>query len=89
MNYTLGFWYGSKLVSEKTINSNTGKPYDVSAVIVIFFTLYISNLNLSALPDSVAQFSVSRYSMAKLLSIVKRKPEMEEGDKDLNPNQSI
>ena len=79
MNYTLGFWYGSKLVSEKTINSNTGDIYAVSDVIVIFFTLYMSNLNLSGLPDSVAQFSVSRFSMAHILKIVERKPNMEDG----------
>lgn len=30
MNYTLGFWYGSKLVSEKQFNDNTGKEYGIS-----------------------------------------------------------
>ena len=79
MNYTLGFWYGSKLVSEKTINTNTGSAYAVSDVIVIFFTLYLSNLNLSGLPDSVAQFSVSRYSMSHILRIVNRRPTMSDG----------
>ena len=72
MNYTLGFWYGSRLVTWGEINDNTGKPYGISEVIIIFFTLYISNLNLSALPDNVAQFSVSRYSMAKILEVIRR-----------------
>jgi ATP-binding cassette subfamily B (MDR/TAP) protein 1 len=50
MNYALGFWFGAKLVSEKTLNSNTGANYIAADVIVIFFTLYLANLSLSGLP---------------------------------------
>jgi ATP-binding cassette subfamily B (MDR/TAP) protein 1 len=50
MNYSLGFWYGAKLVSEQTINTRSGQPYNVADVIIIFFTLYMSNLSLSGLP---------------------------------------
>ena len=82
MNYTLGFWYGSKLVSEKIINDNTGKIYSVSDVVVIFFTLYISNISLSGLPESLASFNVSRVSMKKILLITQRIPKVIEGISD-------
>jgi ABC-type multidrug transport system fused ATPase/permease subunit len=36
-------------------------------------------MNLSGLPDSLASFSVSRYSMAKILAIVERVPQMKDG----------
>ena len=79
MNYTLGFWYGSKLVTEKIENDNTGNPYSVSDVIVIFFTLYISNISLSGLPESLANFNISRISMKKILLITHRRPKIIEG----------
>lgn len=78
-NYALGFWYGTKMVADQVINKNTGSVYNVGEVIVIFFTLYISNLSLSGLPDSVASFSVSRYSMRKILAVVSRTPRIKDG----------
>lgn len=50
MNYTLGFWLGSYFVSRSVINDNSQLPYSVGDVIVIFFTIYISNLNAGQLP---------------------------------------
>lgn len=84
LNYALGFWYGAKLITERTINANTGQLYNTSEVIVIFFILYISNLNLSGLPDSIASFSVCRYSMSKIISIISRIPKMKDGNKRLD-----
>jgi len=37
-------------------------------------------MNLSGLPDSLASFNVSRYSMAKILAIVNRVPTLIVGD---------
>ena len=56
MNYTLGFWYGSLLVSRETYNDNTGATFAVSDVIVIFFTIYTSNLSLGQIPDCLSIF---------------------------------
>jgi hypothetical protein len=35
----LGFWYGSKLVNEKTMNM--GSPYSAGDVLVVFFSIVI------------------------------------------------
>ena len=72
MNYSLGFWYGAKLVSEETHNSSTGQAYSVKDVIIIFFTLYMSNLSLSGLPESVTNFNISRVSMKRICYMVDR-----------------
>jgi ATP-binding cassette, subfamily B (MDR/TAP), member 1 len=80
MNYALGFWFGAKLVSEKTFNTNSGTNYIAADVIVIFFTLYLSNLSLSGLPESFASFNVSRMSMKKILNIIDRQSRVLEGN---------
>jgi ABC-type multidrug transport system fused ATPase/permease subunit len=71
------------MVADQVINKNTGNLYNVGEVIVIFFTLYLSNLSLSGLPDSIASFSVSRYSMKKILAIVSRVPRVKDGHIDM------
>ena len=81
MNYTLGFWYGSLLVSRETYNDNTGATFAVSDVIVIFFTIYTSNLSLGQIPDCLALFELGCLSGAKIFSIIDRKPLIESGDR--------
>lgn len=72
MNYSLGFWYGAKLVSDGTLNTNSSATYSVGDVMIIFFTLYISNLSLSGLPESVANFNICRISMKRVCLIIDR-----------------
>jgi len=79
MNYALGFWFGAKLVSEKSFNDNSGLNYTASDVVIIFFTLYMGNLSLSGLPESLASFNVSRISMRKILLIIDRRSRVIEG----------
>ena len=49
----------------------------------------MSNLNLSGLPDSLAQFSVSRFSMAKILMVVQRESKLEDGFKKIEKGSNI
>lgn len=73
MNYSLGFWYGAKLVSEQTINSSSNQPYSVADVIIIFFTLYMSNLSLSGLPESITSFNICRVSMKRVCYMINKR----------------
>lgn len=59
INYTLGFWYGAKIISDEALEGVTN-GYSVGSVIVIFFSIYMSNLSLSVLPEYITSFSVSR-----------------------------
>ena len=79
MNYSLGFWYGAKLVSDETVNTASGKPYSVSDVIVIFFTLYMSNLSLGGLPESITSFNICRESMKRVCYMVDRVSRIKDG----------
>lgn len=79
MNYSLGFWYGAKLVSERTHNSTADRPYSVGDVIIVFFTLYMSNLSLSGLPESITSFNICRTSMRRVSNIVDRPCRVKDG----------
>ena len=89
MNYTLGFWYGSLLVSRETYNDNTGAAFAVDDVIVIFFTIYTSNLSLGQIPDCLAVFELGCLSGAKIFSIIDRKSLIESGDSEIPKIESI
>ena len=79
INYTLGFWYGAKLISDEGIEGVTD-GYTVGNVIVIFFAIYMGNLSLSGLPEYITSFGVSRVEMRKISNIVDRKSRVEEGE---------
>lgn len=73
-NYALAFWYGAKLIADRTYNDNTGKIYDVGDVISIFFCIYISNLNISNIPNAFSNLYNSRIAVTRIMNIINRKP---------------
>lgn len=73
-NYALGFWYGTKLVADKTYNANTGANYDVGDVVSIFFCVYVSNLNITGISGHFSNFYNSRIALSKIIGIIDRKP---------------
>lgn len=40
--YSLGFWFGAKLVDDQTTNPTTDEPYKVKDIISTFFSVYFS-----------------------------------------------
>lgn len=72
MTYTIGFWYGSVLVGKSEINDNSKEVYNVSDVVIIFFCIYMSGLNLGQVPESIKNFAVGRKSAAKMFSVLDR-----------------
>lgn len=83
INYTLGFWYGAKLISDEALAGIT-EGYTVGSVIIIFFSIYMSNLSLSVLPEYITSFSVSRVEMHKISNVVDRTTRVIEG-KEIAP----
>lgn len=79
MTYTIGFWYGSVLVSKSEINDNSKDVYNVSDVVIIFFCIYMSGLNLGQVPESIKNFAVGRKSAARMFSVINRTPRIESG----------
>jgi ATP-binding cassette subfamily B (MDR/TAP) protein 1 len=80
MTYTIGFWYGSVLVGNREINSNSGMLYTVSDVIVIFFTVYMSGLNLGQIPECIKNFVIGRKAAARIFSVIDRQPLIRSGN---------
>ena len=85
INYTLGFWYGAKIISDEALEGVTN-GYSVGSVIVIFFSIYMSNLSLSVLPEYITSFSVSRVEMHKISNIVDRRSRVLEGNEKAPTN---
>lgn len=44
--YALGFWYGAKLISEETYNSNMDDIYTAGDVMTIFFSILMGSFSL-------------------------------------------
>lgn len=85
INYTLGFWYGAKIISDEALEGVTN-GYSVGSMIVIFFSIYMSNLSLSVLPEYITSFSVSRVEMHKISNIVDRRSRVLEGNEKAPTN---
>lgn len=46
MSYALAFWYGSKLISDGTWNTNLNRSYSAGDVLVIFFAILTGGFSL-------------------------------------------
>lgn len=79
MTYTIGFWYGTVLISNREINSNTGVLYSIGDVIVIFFTVYMSGLNLGQIPECLKNFVAGRKAAARIFSVLDRESQIRSG----------
>ena len=72
------------MISDEAIAQITD-GYTVGNVIIIFFSIYMSNLSLSGLPEYVSSFSVSLVEMRKISNIVDRESRVVEGE-EIAPN---
>jgi ATP-binding cassette subfamily B (MDR/TAP) protein 1 len=68
------------LVGNREINSNSGVLYSVGDVIVVFFTVYMSGLNLGQIPECIKNFVVGRKAAARIFSVIDREPLIRSGD---------
>jgi ATP-binding cassette subfamily B (MDR/TAP) protein 1 len=46
LSYALGFWYGSKLISDGTMNDNLDRGYTAGDILVIFFAILTGGFSL-------------------------------------------
>lgn len=44
--YALGFYYGAKLVSDQTYNSNNGEVYRAGNVMTVFFAILMGSFSI-------------------------------------------
>jgi ATP-binding cassette subfamily B (MDR/TAP) protein 1 len=44
--YALGFYYGAKLISDETINTNTNEVYTAGDVLTVFFAILMGSFSI-------------------------------------------
>ncbi|KAM3147561.1 hypothetical protein pb186bvf_000368 [Paramecium bursaria] len=75
-SYALGFWYGAKLISEKTHNDNSGNMYTVGDVLIIFFAILTGGFSLGQAGPCVQYFAKGRAAAVKVFAILDRQPKI-------------
>ena len=70
----LGFWYGSKLVYEGELQGQK--------VMIVFFALLTSAMELSRIPDSLTAFTAALAALDRLLPTIERVPKIDTSSND-------
>lgn len=85
--YGLSFLIGSRLISDKWINDNSGKLYDVGAILAVFFSVTTAAFGLAQLGPLLKEIEGAKYAMAHILHMInnqqvescgKERPSLEE-----------
>jgi len=63
LDYALCFWYGAKLVSDKTINDRTNEVYNLGDVMTIFFAVMVGGFALGQTSPAIKAITEGRISM--------------------------
>lgn len=72
MSYSLGFWYGGKLVQKKSINDNFGGPYKGGDVLVIFFSIVMGGMSIGQASPCLKVFAEGKVAIKKICSVIDR-----------------
>jgi len=78
--YSLGFWYGSKLIEDQTINDVSGKPYNTGDVLSTFFSVVMGAMSLSQLTPCLKAFAMAKSAGAKAFQVIDKKSAIDVND---------
>jgi len=73
----LGYWYGSKLIYDRTINSVTGEPYTAGDVLSVFFSILIGASSIGQIAPCIATFAEAKAAAADAFKIIDRKSKID------------
>ncbi|KAL4480238.1 hypothetical protein ABPG74_020754 [Tetrahymena malaccensis] len=76
LDYALGFWYGSKLLHDETINTNFDRKYNQGDVQIIYFSIQIAGFSLGQAAPCLKNFSLGQQAAAKIFKLLDRVPEI-------------
>ena len=77
-SYALGFWYGSKLITDKEYNL-TGN-YTSGEVLVVFFSIIMGGFNISQLSPCMKAFTEGQQAAARIYAVIDRTPSIIDDD---------
>jgi len=84
--YAVGFWYGSRLIKNQTVNPVTDKPYSPGDIITVFFSVLLGAQALSQIPPCLSNLSDAKVAAAEAYQIIDRKSLIDPDDpKGLKP----
>jgi hypothetical protein len=67
--YSLAFWFGSKLISDHTTNSTTGKPWTGGDVVTTFFAVVMGAFAIGQAGPSMQAFGAGRAAAFKIFTV--------------------
>ncbi|GAM28104.1 hypothetical protein SAMD00019534_112800 [Acytostelium subglobosum LB1] len=70
--YALAFWYGSTLVSKKTTNNLTDRPWTGGDVVTVFFGVIIGATAIGQASPLLSSFSNGRGAAYKIFQVIDR-----------------
>ncbi|CAD8071446.1 unnamed protein product [Paramecium primaurelia] len=74
--YALGFYYGSKLISDQEMNSNTGMIYTVGDVMTVFFAILMGSFSIGQAGPCYQAFAKGKVAGAQIFFIIDRIPKI-------------
>lgn len=75
--YSLGFWFGSKMVAGGELNPDN-TTYSAGEVLVVFFSILMGGFNISQITPCMKKFAEGQQAAAKIFAIVDREPLIQE-----------
>lgn len=71
--YSLGFWFGSKMVAEGERNPDN-TTYSAGEVLVVFFSILTGGFNISQITPCMKKFAEGQQAAAKIFAVIDREP---------------
>ncbi|EFA76459.1 ABC transporter B family protein [Heterostelium album PN500] len=72
-SYSLAFWYGAKLITDKTYNPVAGRDWQGSDVLTVFFAVIMGAMALGQAAPNLANFANGRGAAYKIYQVIDRK----------------
>ena len=80
LDYSLGFYIGSKLIENGYTNPNTGELYTMSDIVTTFFAVVIGCQSFGMAQPSISAILKGRESAATIYKIINMKPTIHQKD---------
>ncbi len=86
-SYTLAVWFGSRLIAEKDINGNTGKPFQAGDVLTVLFTIVFGAFSLGQAAPNIKAISEAMNASYEFFELMKRPVKIKRSSEDLKPEK--
>ncbi|EGR27069.1 hypothetical protein IMG5_202500 [Ichthyophthirius multifiliis] len=74
LDYSLSFWYGSKLIGEQKFNETFSRAYTQGDVFVVFFSIMIGGFSMGQAGPCLNNFSQGKQAAKQIFKVIDRKP---------------